>query len=108
MMDLGDEAHRVMFMIRDRGPNYTAAFDAVLADAGIRAVLCNVRTPRMNAIAEQILRLYKTHHDQHRPHRSLDGAAPLKPLPEPVNREQCRVTRQARVGGLINEYRLVA
>ena len=108
MMDLGDEAHRVMFMIRDRGPNYTAAFDAVLADAGIRAVLCNVRTPRMNAIAEQILRQYETHHNQHRPHRSLDGAAPLKPLPEPVDREQYRVTRQARVGGLINEYRLVA
>jgi hypothetical protein len=36
IMDLGDEAHRVKFMIRDRGSNYTAAFDAVLADAGIR------------------------------------------------------------------------
>jgi hypothetical protein len=35
-------------MIRDRGSNYTAAFDAVLADTGIRTVLCNVRTPRMN------------------------------------------------------------
>ena len=107
-MDLGDEAHRVMFMIRDRGPNYTAAFDAVLADAGIRAVLCNVRTPRMNAIAEQTLRQYETHHNQHRPHRSLDGDAALKPLPEPVDREQYRVTRQARAGGLINEYHLVA
>ena len=30
------------FMIRDRGSNFTAAFDAVLADAGIRTVLCNV------------------------------------------------------------------
>jgi transposase InsO family protein len=40
-------------MIRDRGSNYTAAFDAVLAGAGIRTVLCNVRTPRMNAIAER-------------------------------------------------------
>ena len=52
-MDLGEQAHRVNFMIRDRGSNYTAAFDAVLADAGIRTVLCNVRTPRMNAIAER-------------------------------------------------------
>ena len=50
-MDLGDQAGRVKFMIRDRGSNFTAAFDAVLADAGIRTVLCNVRTPRMNAIA---------------------------------------------------------
>jgi putative transposase len=53
IMDLGDQAHRVKFMIRDRGSNFTAAFDAVLADAGIRTVLCNVRTPRMNAIAER-------------------------------------------------------
>src|SRR6266702_94913 len=49
MMDLGEQAHRVKIMIRDRGSNYTAAFDAVLAGAGIRTVLCNVQTPRMNA-----------------------------------------------------------
>ena len=53
IMDLGEQTHRVKFMIRDRGSNFTAAFDAVLADAGIRTVLCNVRTPRMNAIAER-------------------------------------------------------
>jgi len=53
VMDLGEQAHRVKFMIRDRGSNFTTAFDAVLADAGIRTVLCNVRTPRMNAIAER-------------------------------------------------------
>ena len=131
VMDLGEQAHQVKFMIRDRGSNYTAAFDAVLADAGIRIVLCNVRTPRMNAIAERwiggcrrelldrtliwnlghlrrILREYETHHNQHRPHRSLDSAAPLQPLPEPVDLEQYRVRKHARVGGLINEYRLVA
>src|SRR6266568_8122743 len=96
------------FMIRDRGSNFTTAFDAVLAGAGIRTVLCNVRTPRMNAIAErwigrcrrelldrtliwnqnhlrQILRDSATHHNQHRPHRSLIAAAPLKPLPEPID-----------------------
>jgi hypothetical protein len=53
LIDLGDQAHRVKFMIRDRGSNFTASFDAILADAGIRTVLCNVRTPRMNAIAER-------------------------------------------------------
>jgi transposase InsO family protein len=51
--DPGDQAGHVKFMIRDRGPDFTAAFDPVLADAGIRTVLCNVRTPRMNAIAER-------------------------------------------------------
>ena len=131
IMDLGEQAHRVKFMIRDRGSNYTAVFDAVLADAGIATVLCNVQTPRMNAIAERwiggcrrelldrtliwnqhhlrrILREYETHHNRHRPHRSLDSAAPLKPLPEPVDLEQHRVRRHARVSGMINEYRLVA
>src|SRR5438093_10795302 len=130
-MDLGEQAERMKFMIRDRGSNFTTAFDAVLADAGIWTVLCNVQTPRMNVIAErwiggcrrelldrtlvwnqshlrQILRQYETHHNQHRPHRSLDSAAPLKPLPEPVDLEHHRVRRQTRAGGTINEYRLVA
>ena len=131
IMDLGEQAHRVKFMIRDRGSNYIAAFDPVLADAGIRTVLCNVRRPCMNAIAERwiggcrrelldrtliwnekhlrrILREYETHHNQHRPHRSLDSAAPLEPLPEPVDLEQYRVQRHPRVSGMINEYRMVA
>jgi hypothetical protein len=53
LMDLGDQTHRVKFMVRDRDSNFTAAFDAVLADGGVRTVFCNVRTPRMNAIAER-------------------------------------------------------
>jgi putative transposase len=56
----------------------------------------------------RILRAYEIHHNQHRPHRSLHGTAPLKPLPEPVDLEQYRVRRHTRVGGLVNEYRLVA
>ncbi|MGE5287597.1 MAG: integrase core domain-containing protein [Micromonosporaceae bacterium] len=91
-------------MIRHRRSNFTAAFDAVLADAGIQTALCNIRTPRMNAITEtldrvcrrelldptlvwnqahlrRILRQYETHHNQHRPHRSLHSAAPLNRYP---------------------------
>jgi len=56
----------------------------------------------------RILREYETHHNQHRPHRSLYGAAPLKPLPEPVDLDQYHVRRDTRAGGLINQYRLVA
>ena len=52
-MDLGEQADQVKFMIRDRGSNFTDAFDAVLADAKIRTVLCNVRTPPMNATTER-------------------------------------------------------
>ena len=118
-------------MIRDRGSNFMTAFDAVLGGAGIRTVLCNVRTSRMDAIAErwiggcrrelldrtltwnqahlrQILREYENHRNRRRPHRSLHAAAPLKPLPGPVDLEQYHVRRQARAGGLISEYHLVA
>ena len=116
---------------RVKAPGRSGEFDAVLADAGIRTVLCNVATPRMNAIAERwiggcrrelldrtlvwnqahlrrILHHYAIHHNRHRPHRSLNGAAPLKPLPEPVDLEQYRLRRQTRAGGLIGEYRLLA
>jgi putative transposase len=56
----------------------------------------------------RILRGYEIHHNQHRPHRSLHSAAPLKPLPQPVILGQYRVRRQTRTGGTINEYHLVA
>jgi hypothetical protein len=48
-MDIGGQADQVKFMIRDRASNFTGAFDAVLADAGIRTVLCNIRTLRMHS-----------------------------------------------------------
>ena len=54
------------------------------------------------------LREFEHFYNEHRPHRSLSGAAPLKPLPEPVDLGQYRVRRQTRISGLINEYHLVA
>ena len=54
-----------------------------------------------------ILRGYETHHNQHRPHRSLSGAAPLKPLPEPVDLGLYRIRRQAQAGGLIRQQYFV-
>ena len=97
IMDLGEQAQQVKFMIRDRGSNYTAAFDAVLAGAGIPdRDLQRPDAPLMNAIWERldrrmprepldrtliwnqahlrrILCQYETHHNQHRPHRSLNS-----------------------------------
>ncbi len=67
------------------------------------------RTPICNqGHLRRILRQYETNHNRHRPHRSLDGAASLKPLPEPVDLEQYRIRRKTRVGGPINEYHLAA
>jgi transposase len=38
LMDLGDRAVSFRFLVRDRAGQFTASFDAVLADAGIQAV----------------------------------------------------------------------
>ena len=122
---------RFPFLVRDRAGQFTESFDAVLANVGIEAVKIPPRSPRANAVAERwiggcrrelldrtlvwnqahlrrILRAYEIHHNQHRPHRSLDAAAPLKPLPEPVDLDRYRVRRQTHTACLINEYRLVA
>jgi transposase len=110
LMDLGEQAHRVKFMIRDRGSNFTAAFDAVLADGGIRTVLCNVPTPRMNAIAERWNRRMPPRAPG--PHPNLEPApsaadparvrnppqpAPVTPLPaQPRATETATRTGQSR------------
>src|SRR5208282_3010079 len=46
-MDLEDTGSKAKFMIRDRDCKFTAAFDTVLHDAGLRVVLTGIRTPRM-------------------------------------------------------------
>jgi transposase InsO family protein len=130
VMDLGAQAHHVKFMIRDHGSNFTAALDAILADAGIRTVLCNVRTPRMNAIAERWIgdaaaNSWIAPSSGTRP--ICGGSCPVRNPRQsapasPVARRRCPAEtatrtgrsrpvprpKHARVGGLINEYRLAA
>ncbi len=81
-----------------------------LAEAAAAGATPSVARPLIwnQAHLRRILREYEIHHNQHRPHRSVSGAAPLKPLPEPVDLGQYRVRRQTRISGLINEYHLVA
>jgi hypothetical protein len=80
--------HRVAVLQRrqPRRPHLNWADRALLA-----ALLSVIPKARRN------LREYETHHNQHRRHRALDAAAPLKPLPEPVNLEHYRVRRKAGV-----------
>jgi hypothetical protein len=56
-----------------------------------------------------VLREYENFHNSHRPHRALNQAAPLRPLPDGVtDLDHFRVLRRNRAGGVIHEYRLVA
>jgi putative transposase len=46
LMDLGDRAADFRFLVRDRAGQFTASFDAVLADADIEAAKIPPRCPR--------------------------------------------------------------
>jgi transposase InsO family protein len=60
LMDLGDRAASFRFLVRDRAGQFTAAFDAVLTDAGIQAVKIPPRSPRANAYAERFVLTART------------------------------------------------
>jgi len=60
LMDLRDHAADFRYLIRDRAGQFTGAFDAVLADAGITAVKIPPRSPRANAYAERFVLTTRT------------------------------------------------
>jgi putative transposase len=126
LMDLGDRAAEFRFLIRDRAGQFTASFDAVLADVGIHIVKIPARCPRANCFAERfvltarteltnrmlmfgerhlrtILASYSRHYNGRRPHRGrqLRPPRPDQPVSD-LNDE--RIKRRPVLGGLINEY----
>jgi putative transposase len=125
-----NKAESFRFLVRDRASQFTTAFDAVLADAGIRVLKIPASCPRANAYAERfvltarteltdrllifsqrhlqrVLADYTRHYNHRRPHRSHHPRPPRPDHPIPGQRAQ-RVTRQAVLGGLINEYKAAA
>jgi transposase InsO family protein len=116
------------FLIRDRDTKFTAAYDEVFHAAQIRILKSPVQALQANAIMERwiggcrrellnriliwdqrhllrVLREYETHHHEHRPHRSLGQASPLKPLPDAfADLDAFRARRRDLIGGVIHEY----
>jgi putative transposase len=126
LMDLGDGAAEFRFLVRDRAAQFTASFDAVLADAGIEAVKIPARCPRANCFAERfvltarteltdrmlifgerhlrtVLTRYLRHYNGRRPHRALQLLPPRSDHPA-ADLSYERIRRQPVLGGLINEY----
>ncbi|MCK9931354.1 integrase core domain-containing protein [Frankia sp. Mgl5] len=130
LMDLGDRAADFQVLIRDRAGQFTASFDAALADAGITTVKIPPRAPRANAYAERfvltvrtevtdrmlifgerhlrtVLAEYAAHYNGRRPHRALRLQPPRPDHPiADVTTEQ--IKRRPVLGGLINEYERAA
>jgi hypothetical protein len=58
-----------------------------------------------------VLREYERHYNEHRTHRSLAAAAPLRARPQPLDPdeiERLTIDRRDRLGGVIHEYRRAA
>jgi len=134
LMDLGDQADRFRFLVRDRDTKFTASFDAVFADARIEVLRIPPQAPRANAYAERwvrtvrsecldwiltwnenhlrkVLGSYVGHYNGGRPHRGLNLDIPTPP---PAN-DQDGDTNHGRaiertdiLGGLIHEYHRAA
>jgi transposase InsO family protein len=126
LMDLGDRADRIRFLIRDRDSKIHHRLRRRLRSADIRIIRTPIRAPRANAIAERfigtlrrecldhllitgprhldlVLREYVQHFNTHRPHRSLDQRPPTDGTP-PQPGADIHVLRRDRLDGLIHEY----
>jgi putative transposase len=130
LMDLGERAGAFRFLVRDRAGQFSASFDAVLADAGIEVIKIPPRSPKANAYAERfvltartevtdrmlifgerhlrhVLARYEAHYNGRRPHRSRQLHPPVPDHPV-ADLSQVRVKRRPVLGGLLNEYERAA
>ena len=131
LMDRDDAGVRARFLIHDRDAIFHAGFDEVFTIAGIEVIRTGVRASRQNTVMERwfrslraeltdrtliwniphllrLLREYEAFYNDHRPHRALGQAAPLRPLPQNVSDlDAFRVSRRDRAGGLLHEYQHV-
>ncbi len=130
LMALDEHSQRFRFLVRDHDAKFTAAFDAVFAAAGTEVIKIPPRAPKANAHAElwvgtarrerldqiliinaqhlqRVLAKFVDHYNGHRPHRALRQQAP-EPRLRVVPADSGTVERHQVLGGLINEYRLVA
>ncbi len=125
LMDLGGRVAGFRFLVCDRAGQFTEAFDAVLADAGIEVVRISPRSPRANAYVERfvltartevtdqmhifgerhlrtILAQYEAHYNGRRPHRSRQ-LRPPRPDHPVADLAKERIQRRPVLGGLLNE-----
>ena len=128
MMDLGQQAGRFRFLIRDRDTKYTNVFDEVFTAEGIDILRTPPGAPRANAYAERWVRTVRrecldrmliynprhllavlgefvAHYNEHRPHQGRGQCPPARETcPPVVELNTWRVRRRKILHGIINEY----
>ena len=133
LMDLGQRAASVKFLIRDRAGQFTDSFDAVFQADGIRILASPPQAPRANATCEritgtlrreeldqllivsehhihQVLTEYLVHYNTARPHRALGQLAPDQAHTRPPQNDlaEHRIRRKQVPSGLTSEYKIAA
>jgi putative transposase len=133
LMDLGQRAASVRFLLRDRAGQFTESFDAVFTAAGVRIPASPPQAPRANAICErmigtlrrevldrlliisehhlrEVLTEYLQHYKTARPHRALDQLAPAQApcRPPEINLAEYQIRRKQILSGLTHEYQIAA
>ncbi len=134
-LTLGERFEDIKFLIRDRGSNFTASFDAVFQGNGARILRTAIQAPRMNATCERlvstlrrelldrmlilggrhlhaVLTEYQAQLQHRRPHQGITQRVPDDECNAPRTTVTDIDTRQIRrkpvLGGLINEYTYAA
>lgn len=125
VMQLGDQ-HSVRFLIHDRDTKFSHPFDEILRTEGIKVIRTPIQAPNANAHAERwvrtvrsdcldrililgrrhlehVLRVYRCHYNEHRPHRALELFPPNGRDPKQSSVPD-RLQRRDLLGGLIHEY----
>ncbi len=129
-LGLDERFEDIRFLSRDRGPNFTASFDAVFQATGTRILHTAVQAPRMSAICERlvgtlrrelldrvlilgerhlraVLTEYQAHYNTARPHRGIAQHVPngeFDPRSAENGFDNQRIRRKAVLNGLISEY----
>ena len=126
-LGLGERFEDIRFLVRDRGSNFTASFDAVFQATGTRILRTPAQAPRMNAICERlvgtlrrelldrvlilgeghlraVLADYQAHYNTARPHQGIAQRVPDGSHLTVTDLDRERIHRKPVLGGLINEY----
>jgi len=134
-MTMGTTLEQMRFLIRDRGSQFTTAFDGVFEDCGLTILRSPPQAPRTNAICERligtlrhelldhllilnethlhtVLTEYTAHYNTARPHQGIAQHVPNHdhnpPNAKIIDLDTARIRRKPILNGITSEYEQAA